>query len=81
MAQLVERDLAKVEAAGSSPVSRSLLHEKRTSGGCPFFMQSRHIRALKVRGLRSAPVVAKQAPPEHGNVLRSVAQRNDIPRY
>ncbi len=24
MAQLVERDLAKVEAAGSSPVSRSL---------------------------------------------------------
>ena len=28
MAQLVERDLAKVEAAGSSPVSRSLLHEK-----------------------------------------------------
>ena len=51
MAQLVERDLAKVEAAGSSPVSRSLLHEKRTSGGCPFFMQSRHIRASKVRGL------------------------------
>ena len=28
VAQLVERDLAKVEAAGSSPVSRSLLHEK-----------------------------------------------------
>ena len=29
VAQLVERDLAKVEAAGSSPVSRSyFLHEK-----------------------------------------------------
>ena len=27
MAQLVERDLAKVEAAGSSPVSRSFLLE------------------------------------------------------
>ena len=31
VAQLVERDLAKVEAAGSSPVSRSyFLHEKRS---------------------------------------------------
>ena len=32
VAQLVERDLAKVEAAGSSPVSRSyFLHEKGVS--------------------------------------------------
>ena len=39
VAQLVEHDLAKVGAAGSSPVSRSLL-TKRTSGGCPFFVKS-----------------------------------------
>ena len=38
VAQLVERDLAKVEAAGSSPVSRSyFLHEKEYPKGCSFF--------------------------------------------
>ena len=31
VAQLVERDLAKVEAAGSSPVSRSYFYMKRIS--------------------------------------------------
>ena len=37
VAQLVERDLAKVEAAGSSPVSRSyFLHEKEHPRGCSF---------------------------------------------
>ncbi len=35
VAQLVERDLAKVEAAGSSPVSRS---QKGHPNGCPFFV-------------------------------------------
>ena len=30
VAQLVERDLAKVEAAGSSPVSRSYFYMKRS---------------------------------------------------
>ena len=35
MAQLVERDLAKVEAAGSSPVSRS--NEKGSSGRMVLF--------------------------------------------
>ena len=35
VAQLVEHDLAKVGAAGSSPVSRSF-YFKRTSIGCPF---------------------------------------------
>ena len=30
VAQLVERDLAKVEAAGSSPVSRSFITRKRS---------------------------------------------------
>ena len=39
VAQLVERDLAKVEAAGSSPVSRSyFLHEKEYSKDTPFFV-------------------------------------------
>ena len=39
VAQLVEHDLAKVGAAGSSPVSRSL-SSKRTSFRCPFFDKS-----------------------------------------
>ena len=39
VAQLVERDLAKVEAAGSSPVSRSyFLHEKEYPKDTPFFV-------------------------------------------
>ncbi len=40
VAQLVEHDLAKVGVAGSSPVSRSTVTRKRTSGRCPFFVQS-----------------------------------------
>ena len=56
VAQLVEHDLAKVGAAGSSPVSRSLL-TKRTSDGCPFLL-NRVLPDQVVRGLRSAPVVA-----------------------
>ena len=58
VAQLVERDLAKVEAAGSSPVSRSLLI-KRASDGCPFLL-NRVLPDQVVRGLRSAPVGAEQ---------------------
>ena len=47
VAQLVERDLAKVEAAGSSPVSRSyFLHEKEHPRGCSFFRVRRAQRAL-----------------------------------
>ena len=47
VAQLVERDLAKVEAAGSSPVSRSyFLHEKEHPSGCSFFRVRRAQRAL-----------------------------------
>ena len=41
VAQLVERDLAKVEAAGSSPVSRSFLLEAEIlylQGFPPFFL-------------------------------------------
>ena len=41
VAQLVERNLAKVEAAGSSPVSRSLFAQKRTSRRMFFFCASR----------------------------------------
>ena len=58
VAQLVEHDLAKVGAAGSSPVSRSLL-TKRTSDGCPFLL-NRVLPDQVVRGLRSAPVGAEQ---------------------
>ena len=37
VAQLVERDLAKVEAAGSSPVSRSFITRKKEyPRGCSF---------------------------------------------
>ena len=55
VAQLVEHDLAKVGAAGSSPVSRSLLI-KRASDGCPFLLN----RVLpdsniRVSSLRSGP--------------------------
>ena len=39
VAQLVERDLAKVEAAGSSPVSRSFITRKRSiREDAPFFV-------------------------------------------
>ncbi len=58
VAQLVEHDLAKVGAAGSSPVSRSLL-TKRTSDGCPFLLNRVRQDSI-VRGLRSAPVRAEQ---------------------
>ena len=61
VAQLVEHDLAKVGAAGSSPVSRSLL-TKRTSDGCPFLL-NRVLPDQVVRGLRSAPVGAEQTSP------------------
>ena len=42
MAQLVERDLAKVEAAGSSPVSRSIVKAQkyREIGTPEFFVLS-----------------------------------------
>lgn len=38
VAQLVERDLAKVEAAGSSPVSRFCFTQKGASGWMPLFV-------------------------------------------
>ena len=43
VAQLVERDLAKVEAAGSSPVSRLVYYMGSPVfiSGFPFFMFSR----------------------------------------
>ena len=80
VAQLVEHDLAKVGAAGSSPVSRSLL-TKRTSDGCPFllnrvlpdqvvrvstFRSGRCLTASTGRWLlRSAPVRAEQTSTGH----------------
>ena len=48
VAQLVERDLAKVEAAGSSPVSRFCFAQKGASDGCLFFVQKEPCRAQTV---------------------------------
>ncbi len=57
----MERDLAKVEAAGSSPVSRSKRNTKRWYPvGYHLFCVFEPRRDSKVRGLRSAPVVAKR---------------------
>ena len=38
IAQLVERDLAKVEVAGPSPVCRSYILNKQRVGGLPLFL-------------------------------------------
>ena len=51
VAQLVERDLAKVEAAGSSPVSRFCFAQKGASDGCLFFVQKEPCRAKKMYSL------------------------------
>ena len=72
VAQLVEHDLAKVGAAGSSPVSRSFYY-KRTSVGCPFVINE-SCRTRTVRGLRSAPVGAK--PMSAGHRAPSRALKN-----
>ena len=57
----MERDLAKVEAAGSSPVSRSKRNTKRWYPiGYHLFCVFEPRRDSKVRGLRFAPVVAKR---------------------
>ena len=60
VAQLVEHDLAKVGAAGSSPVSRSLLCK-----GHPmdvFFLNAASTQRFEIY----APVVANQRPPDAG---------------
>ncbi len=57
MAQLVERDLAKVEAAGSSPVSRS--NEKGSSVGWSFFVRA---SASRRDDLSGAPKVRVTFP-------------------
>lgn len=60
MAQLVERDLAKVEAAGSSPVSRSITKERHPEEDVSFFV----IEHLKSRrdDLSGAPKVRVTFP-------------------
>ena len=67
VAQLVERDLAKVEAAGSSPVSRSFITRKKEyPRGCSFFRVGRARKGssqwheLKfIPGSRSQPTAIK----------------------
>ncbi len=53
VAQLVERDLAKVEAAGSSPVSRSENKKDDTERYRPFCFQSK--RRMKSKSLGQSP--------------------------
>ena len=55
VAQLVEHDLAKVGAAGSSPVSRSIVQTKRHSVECLFYLNSSPAgaRRFAVSALRS----------------------------
>ena len=76
MAQLVERDLAKVEAAGSSPVSRSKRNAKRWYPvGYHLFCVFEPRRDSKVRGLRSAPVVAKRMSTGHSATSRALISK------
>ena len=73
VAQLVERDLAKVEAAGSSPVSRSKRNTKRWYPiGYHLFCVFEPRRDSKVRGLRSAPVVVKRMSAGHSTTSRAL---------
>ena len=76
VAQLVERDLAKVEAAGSSPVSRSQRNTKRWYPiGYHLFCVFEPRRGSKVRGLRSAPVVAKRMSTGHSATSRALISK------
>ena len=68
MAQLVERDLAKVEAAGSSPVSRSGTKEEASKRMPLLSCQNetgshRHFMTVRISAREGrASVGAKQAP-------------------
>ena len=69
VAQLVERDLAKVEAAGSSPVSRSITKERHPEEDVSFFviehLKSRRDdlpRSPKVIGALPCSVPSREAP-------------------
>lgn len=76
MAQLVEYDLAKVGVAGSSPVSRSQRNTKRWYPiGYHLFCVFEPRRDSKVRGLRSAPVVAKRMSTGHSATSRALISK------
>ncbi len=59
----MEHDLAKVGVAGSSPVSRSQWNKKKDIRLDILFLVFEPRQGSKVRGLRSAPVVAEQTSP------------------
>ncbi len=66
LAHLVERDLAKVEVAGSSPVIRSSLRARGTESICPSTNIRRHSQVVRQRSakplfLGSNPSVASNA--------------------
>ena len=73
---MVERDLAKVEAAGASPVSRSKRNTKRWYPiGYHLFCVFEPRRDSKVRGLRFAPVVAKRTSTGRSATSRALINR------
>ena len=62
VAQLVEHDLAKVGAAGSSPVSRSHRNTKKVSMWIPFFVFFEPNRGSKVRVTSFASLIGSDPP-------------------
>ena len=62
VAQLVEHDLAKVGAAGSSPVSRSHRNTKKVSMWIPFFVFFEPNRGSKIRVTSFASLIGSDPP-------------------
>ena len=66
---MVERHLAKVEVAGSSPVIRSTKNGHEICFSCPFLKKQiwRHSQAVRQRSAKpSSPVRFRVAPPNKG---------------
>ena len=64
VAQLVERDLAKVEAAGSSPVSRLKKKIAHPKGWAIFFVRAPRTELERFEVSPAGSVGAKRSPPE-----------------
>ena len=79
VAQLVEHNLAKVGAAGSSPVSRfHIKKEWLQKGVALFYFEPR--RGSKFEVSAAASVVAKRCPPDTSYVSRSNIKKSDSKR-
>ena len=78
VAQLVEHDLAKVGAAGSSPVSRSHRNTKKVSMWIPFFVFFEPNRGSKVRVTSFASLIGSDPPVSRRMMVRVTGSR--VPR-